>query len=410
MANIQPSHTLHASSVREPSNALVLLLASGAGFSVAALYYAQPLLGVLGTEMSGGAGLVGLAPMLAQTGYALGILLLAPLGDRYDRRRIILTKASLLVLALLLCGLAPTVPWLLAGSLLAGLTATAAQDIVPAVAVLAPPHRRGRLVGMVMTGLLLGILLSRVASGLIAEQYGWRAVFFLAAAAEAGIVLASWIWLPRFKATTSLPYGNLLRSMLHLWRAQAPLRRATFAQATLSIGFSAFWSTLAIMLHQQHHAGSALAGAFGLAGAAGTLAAPLAGRLADRHGAEIVTRLGAALCALSFAVLLGAQFIPLSLGAQLALLAVGAVGFDFGIQATLVAHQTIVYGLQPEARSRLNALMFTGIFIGMALGTGLGSLAQSFAGWGGVMALASLASLVALAIRMARGHGRPVAV
>ncbi|MBE9606097.1 MFS transporter [Acetobacteraceae bacterium H6797] len=398
-------HTADASA--EPSRLLVMLLAAGAGFSVAAIYYVQPILGVLSAALPGEAHLIGLAPMMAQLGYALGILLLAPLGDRQDRRQIIIAKAGLLVLALLFTGMAPSVTWLLAGSLAIGITATVAQDIVPAAAIIAPPAHRGRMVGTVMTGLLLGILLSRVFSGVIAEQFGWRAVFVIAAIAEAGIVLAAWNWLPRFARTTTLPYGQLLLSMLSLWRELPALRRAAYAQGALSLGFSAFWSILAIMLHERFQVGSALAGAFGLAGAAGTLAAPLAGRLADRYGAAIVTRLGAAISAGSFALLLviplvfGAQ---MSLHAQLILLAIGAIGFDFGIQATLIAHQTIVYGLLPEARSRLNALMFTGVFIGMASGAGLGSLAYGLAGWNGVMLLATAASLAALAIRLGKGR------
>ncbi|MCQ4161739.1 MFS transporter [Roseomonas sp. GC11] len=402
MTSLSPSHAGHALDEAGPSPGLVLLLASGAGFSVAALYYAQPILGVLQGQLPGDARLFGLVPMLAQLGYALGILLLAPLGDRLDRRRLILAKAALLVLALVLSGLAPSLPWLLAGSLAIGLTATVAQDIVPAAAILAPERHRGRLVGTVMTGLLLGILLSRVASGVLAEQFGWRAVFLLAALAEAGIALAAWRALPRFRPTTSLPWGGLMLSMLALWRDLPALRRAALAQGALSVGFSAFWSLLAVMLHQHYQLGSALSGAFGLAGAAGALAAPLAGRLADRRGPERVTRLGAALVALSFGGMLAASLAPLPAAGQLAILVLGAVGFDFGVQATLVAHQTIVYGLRPEARSRLNALMFTGVFIGMASGAGLGSLAYALAGWSGVMALASLSALVGLAIRLGR--------
>ncbi|WP_419897244.1 MFS transporter [Roseomonas sp. USHLN139] len=399
MSALNLTHTDDALSEAGPSPGLVLLLASGAGFSVASLYYVQPILGLL-QDAFPGAGAVGLAPMLAQLGYALGILLLAPLGDRIDRRRLILAKAALLVLALAGTGLAPGLPMLLAGSLAIGLTATVAQDIVPAAAILAPPAQRGRLVGTVMTGLLLGILLSRVASGIIAEHFGWRAVFLAAALAEAGILAAALAWLPRFAPTTRLPYGGLLLSLLRLWRGQPVLRRAALAQGALALGFSAFWSGLALMLHQQYGLGSAAAGAFGLAGAAGTLAAPLAGRLADRRGPAMVTRLGAAISAAAFALLLGTALagtlpLPLALG----LLAAGAVGFDFGVQAALVAHQTIVYGLQPEARSRLNALLFTGVFIGMAGGAGLGALVQGLAGWAGVMALSLAASLVALALR-----------
>lgn len=176
------------------------------------------------------------------------------------------------------------------------------------------------------------------------------------------------------------------------------LRRAAWAQSLLSVAFSAFWSTLAVMLHDNFQLGSSVAGAFGLAGAAGALAAPLAGRMADRRGPEPVTRIGAGLVLLSFAAMGLAAFLP-SQG-QLLLLIVCAVGFDFGIQASLVAHQTIVYGLQPEARSRLNALLFTGVFIGMASGAALGSMVLAQWGWFAVVALAVVAALGALGVRL----------
>ncbi|MBS7456914.1 MFS transporter [Coralloluteibacterium stylophorae] len=377
---------------------MVLLLAAGAGLGVASLYYSQPMLGVLAADIGAGAGSAGLVPTLTQLGYALGILLLAPLGDRFDRRRIILAKAALLALALLASALAPGIGWLLAGSFAIGLTATLAQDIVPAAATLAPAAHRGRIVGTVMTGLLLGILLSRVVSGVVAGQAGWRAMYLLAAASIALVGLAAWHGLPRFAPTTALGYGALLGSMRSLWRRHPALRRATWAQGLLALGFSAFWSTLAVMLHDAFGLGSAAAGAFGLAGAAGALAAPLAGRLADRGGPERVTRLGAGLTLASFAVLALSPALPGT--QQLWLIVAAAIGFDFGIQATLVAHQTIVYGLEPDARSRLNALLFTGMFIGMATGAAAGSLALAQWGWAGVALVATTSAAAALAVRL----------
>lgn len=377
---------------------LVLLLASAAGFSVASLYYSQPMLGVLGADIQATDQAVGLVPTLTQLGYALGILLLAPLGDRFDRRRIILIKAAVLAVALLLSGLAPGIGWLLGASLAVGLMATLAQDVVPAAATLAPAEHRGKVVGTVMTGLLLGILLSRVVSGFVAEHFGWRAVYVAAAGAVALLGVAAWRGLPRFAPTTQLGYGALMGSMLSLWRRHGALRRAAWAQGLLSIGFSAFWSTLAVMLHSQFHLGSAAAGAFGLAGAAGALAAPLAGRLADKRGPEVVTRLGAALAVVSFASMALSAVLPLQW--QLGLIVVSAIGFDFGIQAVLVAHQTIVFGIEPAARSRLNALLFTGMFIGMAAGAALGSLVLAQWGWMGVVGLATVASAAALGVRV----------
>lgn len=403
MSAIPSTHDSTGTGLSRP---LTLLLATGAGLSVASLYYSQPMLGVLGAEIGASSRAAGFVPTLTQLGYALGIALLAPLGDRFDRRRIILVKAAALCVALLAAGAAPGIAMLLAASLAVGIAATMAQDIVPAAATLAPEARRGKVVGTVMTGLLLGILLSRVASGFVAEHFGWRAVFFAAAASIALIGTAAWRGLPRFAPTTRLPYRALLGSLAQLWSQHAELRRAAWAQGLLAIGFSAFWSTLAVMLYDEPlHLGAAAAGAFGLAGAAGALAAPLAGRLADRRGPELVTRLGAGLSLLSFASM---AFMPLlSREAQLVLLGVAALGFDLGVQATLIGHQTLVYGLDPAARSRLNAMLFTGMFVGMAAGSALGALLLAAWGWMGVVALASASSLAALAVRLKTARGLP---
>jgi predicted MFS family arabinose efflux permease len=392
MSPIQTSHD-------QLPRSLILLLATSAGLGVAALYYSQPMLGVLGADIGAPARSVGFVPTLTQLGYALGILLLAPLGDRFDRRRLILAKAAVLVLALLGAAFSPSIVPLLAASLVIGLTATLAQDVVPAAATLAPEAHRGRIVGTVMTGLLLGILLSRVLSGFVAEHFGWRAMFVAAAASIALVGIAVARGLPHLRPTTQLGYGALLGSLARLWQRHGALRRATFAQALLSVGFSAFWSTLAVMLHgAPFHLGSAAAGAFGLAGAAGALAAPLAGRLADRRGPELVIRIGAALVAVSFAAML---FAPLMApAARLGLIVASAIGFDFGLQAALIAHQTVVYGIDPAARGRLNAVFFTGVFIGMAAGSALGALVLAQWGWPAVALLGVLSGLGALAVRL----------
>ena len=393
MSTMQPTYT------NGPAPALVTLLATGAGLSVASLYYSQPMLGLVGADLHASGAVVGFVPTLTQLGYALGILFFAPLGDRYDRSRIIVVKALALFGALLLAGVASSITVLLVASLAIGLSATLAQDIVPAAATLVPDAHRGRVVGNVMTGLLLGILLSRVVSGVVAEQSGWRLVFLGAAVTIALLGVALWKQLPRFEPTTQLSYGQLLGSLGELWRRHGDLRQAALAQGLLAIGFSAFWSTLALLLSAEpFHLGSSAAGAFGLAGAAGALAAPLAGRLADRRGPELVTRLGSGLTVISFAAMFLAPL--LTPNARLGLLLVSAVFFDFGIQATLVAHQTIVYRLEPAARSRLNAMLFVGLFIGMALGSAAGNFLLAQGGWTAVTALAATSAMAALVVRL----------
>lgn len=376
----------------------IFILAIGAGFSVASIYYAQPLLPLMGADLHLRIAGMGLVPTLTQTGYALGILFLLPLGDRHDRRALILFKSAALALFLLGCSLTEQLHSLLFTSLLIGMAATMAQDIVPAAAILAPEGKQGKTVGIVMTGLLLGILLSRTVSGVVGEAFGWRVMYQLAAASIAIIGVVMWAVLPRFAIHSTLSYPALLRSMEHLWRRYPALRRAALAQGFLSIAFSAFWSTLAVMLLDRYHLGSAVAGGYGIAGAAGALAAPLAGGLADRLGAGKVTQLGAALVTVSFALM----FLMPALGTsgQLILIAVSAVGFDLGLQSSLVAHQNLVYSLEPQARGRLNALLFTVIFIGMALGSALGSKVYAMVGWPGVVALATVCGAIALLIRL----------
>ncbi|CNL83094.1 MFS transporter [Yersinia frederiksenii] len=397
MSVIQATSSQTESAERTLSGRTVLMLATGAGLSVASIYYSQPLLGVMGNDLHASVGAVGMVPTLTQIGYALGILLLAPLGDRHDRRIIILLKGILLTVALLLSGFVQDISGLLVTSLIIGVAATMAQDIVPASASLASAAQRGKTVGTVMTGLLLGILLSRVLSGFVAEYFGWRSLFMGASLSIIAITLVIWRSLPQVPATSTLSYPALFASMSHLWLQYKDLRRAALSQGLLSVGFSAFWSTLAVMLQDTYHLGSAVAGAFGLAGAAGALAAPLAGTLADRRGPQVVTLIGTGLATVSFAALFLLPLLPFHM--QIGLIVISAIGFDFGVQATLVAHQTIIYSLEPAARSRLNALLFTGVFVGMAVGSALGSLILEQIGWAGVVALISIAGIASLAVR-----------
>lgn len=378
------------------SPALTLLLATATGLAVASIYYVQPLLGLLSAQFGVGSAAIGLLPTLTQLGYGAAILLLSPLGDRYDRRRIIVLKAASLVAALALAAVAPGFAALCVASVAIGLAATLAQDLVPAAAVLAPEAQRGKRVGQVMTGLLLGILLSRVASGALAELAGWRAVYAGAALAVALLIPLLWRGLPRFQPATQAGYGELLASMAGLWRRHAPLRRAALAQGLLSVAFSAFWSTLALVLAGPDFGqGSAVAGAFGLAGAAGALVAPLAGGLADRRGPQAVIRVGALLVFGAFAV---QALAPASLWLMVAV----AIVFDLGVQAALVSHQSVVYSLDPASRSRLNAVLVSVMFLGMAGGAALGAAMLAAFGWRAVPLLGAAAALGALAIARRR--------
>ncbi|MBX3223159.1 MAG: MFS transporter [Labilithrix sp.] len=370
-----------------------VLLAAGAGLSAASLYYNQPILRTITQDFGATPAATGWLPTLTQAGYASGILLFAPLGDRLDLRRVILVKGAALSAALLVAALAPSLGALALASLAIGLLATTAQDFVPAAAALAPEGARGKTVGIAMTGLLLGILLSRVVSGAVGEHLGWRAVYVGSSALVAGLVAVVALRLPPMTPNASASYGALLRSTLTLVRRHAPLRRAALAQGLLAVAFSGFWSTLAIVLSREpFEMGSTVAGAFGLAGAAGALAAPVAGSVADKRGPSAVLRIGALLVFGSF---LAMAVAPRSLAVLLA----GTVVFDLGVQASLIAHQSIVYGLDGGARSRLNAILVSTMFAGMAVGSAVASRVVERWGLVGVGALGATAAAGAWIVR-----------
>lgn len=373
------------------------LLAVGAGVSVAGLYYNQPILGAVAQSFGATPDAVGWVPTLTQLGYAAGIIGFAPLGDRLDRRTLIVGKSLGLAVALTVAAVASSLAAFAAASLLIGVLASVAQDFVPAAATLSRPERTGRTVGTVMTGLLLGILLSRVVSGVVAEHAHWRAVYVGAAVSCALIAIASLAWLPRIAPTTRERYGVLLASLVSLAREHPALRRAALAQGLLSVSFSAFWSTLALVLAgAPWHAGPQVAGAFGIIGAVGAGIAPVAGTVADKRGPRAVILAGATLVAASFAAMA-------SWPGSMPVLILGTVTFDLGVQASLIAHQSIVYGLAPQARSRVNAVLISSMFLGMAAGAALGSRAVMLGGQRGVALLAVLSALGAIAVRLWAG-------
>lgn len=346
-----------------PTGPLLGLIAAGAGLSAASLYYNQPILGAIAAEYGASPADVGVLPMLTQVGYAAGILLFAPFGDRFDLRRVILVKGSALCIALLVAGFSPSLAAMAVASLAIGLSATTAQDFIPAAAALAPEGARGKIVGRAMTGLLLGILLSRVVSGAVGEHLGWRAVYLGAAGLVAALLAVTAARLPSISKGHPAPYGTMLLSTITLVRQYGQLRRAAFTQALLALAFSGFWSTLAIVLARPpFQLGSSVAGAFGVAGAAGALAASVVGALADRRGPAAIVRFGALLVLVSF---LAMALLP----GSLVVLVVATIVFDIGVQASLIAHQTIVYGLEASARSRLNAVLVSIMFVGMAFGS-----------------------------------------
>ncbi|WP_292907968.1 MFS transporter [Niveispirillum sp.] len=366
-------------------------MAAAAGLAVANIYYNQPMLGLISAEFhrQGGAGPVSTA---TQLGYALGLFFLVPLGDMLPRRWLIIGQFVALSLALALTAVAPSPLLLSLSSLLVGAMATVAQQIVPLAASLSSPERRGATVGTVMAGLLSGILFSRTLAGFVASHAGWREMFWLGVPlALFGAVLMVLV-LPEDEERTGprSRYAAIMRSLVDLWRRERDLRVATLVQASLFASFTVFWTVLAFRL-QAFGLGAETAGLFGVVGAVGILAAPVAGRLADRHGAHPAIWLGAA------ATL--AAWVLFGVWVGLAALVVGVVILDFGIQGALVSHQQQIFTLDPAARSRINTLFMTGMFLGGAAGSASAIQVWTAWGWEGTCLLGGGFALLGLLLK-----------
>jgi predicted MFS family arabinose efflux permease len=367
------------------SRAMLFVLATIASVSVANIYFNQPLLAAFRTSFPQHDWLIGAVPAVTQLGYALGMLLLAPLGDRFDRRLIILLQLGGLGVALIVATFAPTLGVLVAASFALGIVATIAQQAVPFAAELAPAAKRGHAVGVVMSGLLLGILLARTVSGFVAQYFGWRAVFGASFVATIALAILVVVRLPRSKPTSTLPYGRLLASMWHMVLESPALREASVTGGALFAAFSIFWSVLTLLLAgEPFHLGPQAAGLFGIVGAAGALAAPLAGKSADKRGPRAVITLAIGLVAISYLVFAVS-------GRSLVGLVIGVLVLDVGVQAAQISNQSRIYALKPDARSRVNTVYMTAYFIGGAAGSMIASIAWHAFGWLGVC-LAGLAA------------------
>jgi predicted MFS family arabinose efflux permease len=369
---------------------LVAVLAVAAGASVGNLYLLQPLLPLVARDLATSARAVGLVAMLTQVGYGAGMFLFVPLGDVLERRRLMLSLLGLVALALALAAASRSVTALAAASLAVGMTTVVPQLAVPLAAHLAPPAERGRAVGTVMGGLLVGILLARTASGFLGAHAGWRAVLLAAAALMLALALALRLLLPRSPPDASLPYPALIASLFRIAREERVLREASLLGALAFASFSAFWSTLAFLLEARHGLGADVAGLFGIVGAAGALAAPVLGRLADRTSPERNAALGLAVALAGWGVF--------AAGASVPALVAGVVLLDVGVQGAHVSNLARVHARRPEARSRMNTIYMVSYFAGGAAGTALGTFAWTRAGWGGVCAVGAASLGAALLV------------
>ncbi|MCX8999406.1 MFS transporter [Rhizobiaceae bacterium BDR2-2] len=361
------------------SSRLIFLLASACGLIVANIYYAQPLAGPISEALGLSPHAAGLIVTLTQIGYGTGLLLIVPLGDLVENRRLTLVLIGIATIGLVGAALSPhALPFLLA-SLLIGLGSVAVQVLVPYAAHLAPEAIRGRVVGNVMSGLLLGIMLARPVASFIAELASWRAVFLLSIVAMGAIALVLRRALPPRLPASKLRYRELLASMARLAATTPVLQRRAIYHACLFAAFSLFWTTTPLLLTGPEfglsQGGIAL---FALAGVAGAVASPIAGRLADRGWMRSATAVAMVMVAGAFLL---THLAPSGSTAALVLLVVAAILLDFGVAANLTLGQRAIFVLGAELRSRLNGLYMATFFLGGAIGSAAGGWAYAQGGW-----------------------------
>ncbi|MBI6855444.1 MFS transporter [Pseudomonas cichorii] len=369
---------------------LVMLFAFCCGAIVANIYYAQPIIELIAPDIGLSSTMASLIVSLTQVGYALGLFFLVPLGDLLENRRLMLVTTGVAILSLLGAAFAEQPNLFLVVSLLVGFSSVSVQMLIPLAAHLAPEETRGRVVGSIMGGLLLGILLARPVSSLVADHFGWRAVFDSAAVLMAGISVVLATTMPKRVPDHRASYGQLLFSLWALLRQQPVLRQRAFYQACMFATFSLFWTAVPLELARNHGLSQSQIAVFALIGAIGAIAAPISGRLADAGHSRIAT-----LGALLFGAL---SFLPGLIPAPYSLigLAVTGVVLDFCVQMNLVVGQRAVYAQDAASRSRLNALYMTSIFIGGAIGSSVASVLFDHGGWVWISVAGTALPLIAL--------------
>ncbi|AZR77974.1 MFS transporter [Bacillus thuringiensis] len=364
---------------KDISSGLIILLATACGIIVANLYYAQPLIGLISNEIGLSNSSAGLIVTLTQIGYVVGLLFLVPLGDIVENKKLILILLFLSAFALISMVFVKSATLLLIASFFIGLGSVAAQVLVPLVSYLSSENARGRVVGNVMSGLLLGIMLARPISSLVADMWGWNAIFALSATVIIVLAFVLSKVLPTRKPKAKTNYIALLNSMLQLLRTTPILRRRAIYHACVFGAFSLFWTTVPLLLFSPafHFSQTAIA-LYALVGITGAIAAPIGGRLADLGWTRPAT--GIALTVVIISLILP-LFIQSSSSFGIAVLVIAAILLDMGVSANLVLSQRLIFSLSPEIRSRLNGLFMAIFFLGGAVGSFIGGWAYALGGW-----------------------------
>ncbi|HBM2680128.1 MFS transporter [Enterobacter hormaechei] len=385
------------------SPALILLMSVATGLAVASNYYAQPLLDTIARAFDLSASSAGFIVTAAQLGYAAGLLFLVPLGDMFERRMLIVSMTLLAAGGMLITASSQSLTMMIIGTALTGLFSVVAQILVPLAATLASPEKRGKVVGTIMSGLLLGILLARTVAGLLASLGGWRTVYWVASVLMVIMALALWRGLPKVKQENHLNYPQLLASVFSLFTRDKLLRTRAILGCLTFANFSILWTSMAFLLAAPpFNYSEGVIGLFGLAGAAGALGARPAGGLADKGKSHMTTSAGLVLLLLSWAAIWYGHVSVLAL-------IVGILVLDLTVQGVHITNQTVIYRVKPEARNRLTAGYMTSNFIGGAAGSLISASAWQHAGWTGVCAIGAIVAAINLLVWW-RGYHRQEAI
>ncbi|MBS0850919.1 MFS transporter [Enterobacter sp. JGM127] len=385
------------------SPALILLMSVATGLAVASNYYAQPLLDTIARAFNLSASSAGFIVTAAQLGYAAGLLLLVPLGDMFERRSLIVFMTLLAAGGMLITASSQSLSMMILGTALTGLFSVVAQILVPLAATLAAPEKRGKVVGTIMSGLLLGILLARTVAGLLASLGGWRTVYWVASVLMVIMAIALWRGLPKMKQENHLNYFQLLGSVFSLFTQDKLLRTRALLGCFTFANFSILWTSMAFLLASPpFNYSEGVIGLFGLAGAAGALGARPAGGLADKGKSHLTTSGSLVLLLLSWSAIWYGHLSVLSL-------IVGILVLDLTVQGVHITNQTVIYRVKPDARNRLTAGYMTSYFIGGAAGSLISASAWQHAGWAGVCLVGSVMALLNLLVWW-RGYHRQEAI
>lgn len=385
------------------SPALILLMSVATGLAVASNYYAQPLLDTIARAFNLSASSAGFIVTAAQLGYAAGLLFLVPLGDMFERRMLIVSMTLLAAGGMLITASSQSLTMMIVGTALTGLFSVVAQILVPLAATLASPDKRGKVVGTIMSGLLLGILLARTVAGLLASLGGWRTVYWVASVLMVVMSLALWRGLPKVKQENHLNYPQLLASVFSLFTQDKLLRTRALLGCLTFANFSILWTSMAFLLAAPpFNYSEGVIGLFGLAGAAGALGARPAGGLADKGKSHLTTTAGLVLLLLSWAAIWYGHVSVLAL-------IVGILVLDLTVQGVHITNQTVIYRVKPEARNRLTAGYMTSYFIGGAAGSLISASAWQHAGWSGVCGIGAIVAALNLLVWW-RGYHRQEAI